>query len=88
MKQRNSTLAGVYNSIIEALVREGYASLTTEMFREIDRRKGFKDSTGRTIFQEFADCLPPFVRSYVNSVDMSTFDKHRQDNFNAQLDLA
>ncbi|HEL4661109.1 TPA: hypothetical protein UN036_000405 [Stenotrophomonas maltophilia] len=69
--------AAVYNSIIEVLVRDGYASLTTMMNRSINRRTGHHDdSTGTTIFQMFRGCLPPFVQMYIKTVDMTTYEKH------------
>lgn len=70
-------LAGVYNTIIEVLVRDGYASVTTMMNRSITRRTGQRDdSTGTTIFQLFKGCLPPYVQEYVKSIDMTTYDKY------------
>lgn len=73
----DAKLASVYNSIIEVLVRDGYASLTTMMNRNFNRRTGhYDDSTGTTIFQMFRGCLPPFVQMYIKTVDMTTYEKH------------
>ncbi|WP_282257697.1 hypothetical protein [Stenotrophomonas sp. PS02301] len=73
----NSTLADTYDRIIEVLSKDGYASLTIEMNRKFDRRTGaLVDGSGCTIFQLFGQHLSPYVKAYMKSVNMSTYDKH------------